>query len=166
VDLTPGATKLLAYWGNIQSAVAARASTAELWATVRDAAAADNFDISPANAVDMGQLRSLAAGNRNASAAFNAASENQSLDSSMIGSELYTPNESNPAAERLYLVRFQQTVLEDEAETTIWRTDMFRGLLPPTKSDLMAQLDNDAQNLADEYNQTHIGIGDVAISLG
>ena len=164
-DLSPGATKLLAYWGNIQSAVAARASTADLWNTVRTAAAAEGYDIAPANAIDMGTLRSLAVSNRNAMEALAAAPATAAFDYTMLGTELYARSPAEQALAPLYLVRFEHNVTEDGEPATVWRTDTFRGMLPPTKDELQAQLDADAQLLAEEYTQSHVSIGAISISV-
>ncbi len=165
-DLSAGAQKLLAYWGNIQSAVASRASTAELWSTVQAAAAADNYSIAGATAIDMGQLRALAAGNRNAMEAFGRAGQDATITDTMLGSELYARFSTAANPEPQYFVRFEHLITENGQQTTVWRTDVFRGLLPPTKGQLLEQLNADAQGLADEYNQAHIGIGSVSIGMG
>jgi hypothetical protein len=164
-SFTPGASKLLAFWGDIQSAVNTRASTADLWQAVRDAATAQGFDLGGANAIDMGQLRSIAVANRVAMENLAKAGSPGTLDSTMFGAELYARDQASFNAAPLYLVRFEHNVLENGEPATLWRTDTFRGFLPPTKDDLMEQLNIDAQNLGDEYNQSHVSIGAVSINV-
>jgi hypothetical protein len=163
-DFTPGATKLLAYWGNIQSSVGARASTASLWQDVRDAAAADNYNIAPANAIDMGQLRSIAVGNRTAMERLAALGSPGTITAEHIGTELFARSLAEQALAPIHLVRFEHNVMVDGELQTVWRTDRFEGDLPLTKDDLILQLNADAAALADEYSQTHVGIGAMSIS--
>lgn len=163
-DLSPGAQRLLAFLPDIQSAVGEHATTQQFWQAIQDAAASSGFDISGVNAIDAGQLRSFAVANRNAMEAFNRAATDASLNAGFIGSELYQQPGNVPDSQRLFMVRFAHTVIEDGVELDVWRTDQIRGYLPPTKDQLMSLLDSDAQLLADEYNQTHVGIGSVSIS--
>jgi cytosine/adenosine deaminase-related metal-dependent hydrolase len=142
-----------------------RASTSDLWQAVRDAAASQGFELTGVNAVDMGQLRAFAVANRNAAEAFNSAVAGTSLDAGMMGQELYYTASNRPDSLALYNVRFMHTVIEDGVEIDLQRTDQIRGILPATKDQLMQMLDSDAQILADEYNQSHVSIGDVTISL-
>jgi hypothetical protein len=164
-DFTPGQIKLLNYWGEINASVEQEMTTAQVWGYVKDAAAAEGFDLAGANAIDMGKLRSLAAANRNASRAFMAAPANTELGAVYFGRELYAPAAHEINLEPVYLVRFEQGVLENGMPARVWRTDSFRGLLPPTKDELMQRLESDAQLIGDEYNQTHVSIGDVRISI-
>ena|ERR1700733_11461026 len=165
-EFTPGQTKLLNYWGIIQKSVADRVSTSDLWSAVTSAAAAEGYSLSPANAMDMNSLRSLAAGNRNASEEFMAAPDNAALGASFYGFELYAPAPHQLNVETTYLVRFEQNVLENGMPATVWRTDTFRGVLPATKDELMQQLNSDAEQIGEDYNQTHVSIGSVAITVG
>lgn len=165
-DLSAGAIKLLPVLGAIQEGAAAHDTTADLWARVSTAAAAQGFDISGANAIDLGQLRSWAATNAYAAEALNSAGATQTIDASMIGSELYTSAGTIEGQQALYNVRFLQTVVENGVELDLWRTSQIRGLLPPTKDQLQQLMDSDAQQLADEYNQTHVGIGSITVSVG
>lgn len=163
-ELGPGGGKLLGYWGVIQQSVAQRLSTAELWQSVREAAAADGYDISGAGAIDMGTLRSLAASQREADAMLARASPDVGLQASMIGTDLAGFLRPNASASPQWLVRFQHNTIEDGQDVQHWRTSLFTGALPPTKADLLAQLDADGELLSQDYNSDHISIGDVAIS--
>lgn len=165
-DLRPGAAKLLPLLGDIQAGAAAHDTTADLWARVQTAAAEQGYDISGANALDLGQLRSWAATNAYAAEALNNAGSTASLDASMIGRELYPMAGIAGGVQSLYNVRFLQTVIENGVEIDLWRTSQIRGLLPPTKDQLAEMMDSDAQQLADEYNQTHVGISSLSISVG
>ena len=165
-ELSPGAIKLLPLLDVIQEGAASRDTTAQLWTRVQTAANAQGFNIAGAGAISLGEIRSWAVGNRNATAALNAAPANASLEARMLGAELYTRSLQERAAVPLSYARFQHTVIENGVEMDIWRTSVFRGLLPPTKDQLRGILEGDAVLLADEYNQTHVGVGDIALSVG
>jgi len=165
-DLRPGAAKLLPLLGDIQAGAAAHDTTAALWQRVQDAAASQGYDISGANALDLGQLRSWAASNAYAAEALARAGASTSLDASMIGRELYTTPGTIEGQAQLYNVRFEHTVIENGVEIDIWRTSQFTGLLPPTKDQLQQIIESDAQQLADEYNQTHVSVGSITIAAG
>lgn len=165
MEMTAGAVKLVTYWGGIQAAATGREGVAGAWARVTALAAADNFSVKGGTIFDMNTLYSRAVQNRNAAEALNAAAAPGTIDYSMMGAELY----ARPLAERnldpLYLVRFEHNVLSNGEPDTIWRTDVFRGLLPPTKDQLMEQLNSDAELLSDEYNQSHVSIGSISVNV-
>lgn len=165
-DLRPGAIKLLPLLGPIQEGAAAHLDTAELWASIRDAAAAEGYDISGAGATDLNQLRAWASGNVYAAEAVQRAGPGRSLDSSMIGRELYAGEGVIEGRQQLYNIRFEHTVIENGVELQLWRTSQISGLLPPTIDDLEAMMEGDAESLADEYNQSHVSIGSISIRVG
>lgn len=163
-ELSAGAQKLLPFLSDLTAGISERDTTAELWDRVNAAAESQGFTLTGASATSMNEIRSFIVANRNASEAFMAADTNASLQAQYIGQELYNQPGNTPDSQRLYNVRFSHTVVEDGVELDVWRTDQIRGLLPPTKDQLMGLLDSDAQLLADEYNQTHVGIGSVSIA--
>lgn len=164
MDFTPGQLQLLAYWGTIQQAVSERASTADLWASVREVAAAEGVQFIGVSATDMSSLRGLAAGQRNAMETLQAAGPNQAIDATMIATDLSTRNQAAQNLAPSWLVRFEQDITVGGQLQTVWRTSTIDGFLPATKSDLLSQVTTDAQGMADDYGVTHVGIGRMQIS--
>jgi hypothetical protein len=165
MEMTAGAVKLVTYWGGIQAAATGREGVAGAWARVNALAAADAYTVKGGTIFDMNTLYSRAVANRNAAESLAAAPSPGTIDYTMMGSELY----ARPIAEQnlspLYLVRFEHNVLENGEPAMLWRTDVFRGLLPPTKDQLIEQLDSDAQLLGEEYGQSHVSIGAVSVNV-
>src|SRR5579872_5625234 len=114
--LTPGMQALAPWWGTIQAAVAQSASTAELWASVRDAAAAEGVTISGANAADMSRLRGIAAEQRSALQTFSSASNEAGIDQSMIARDLNSRDITQQALSPSFVARFEWTSLVNGAE--------------------------------------------------
>jgi hypothetical protein len=164
-EFTPGAMKLVTYWGGIQQAATGREGVAGAWARVNALAAADQMTIKGGSIFDMNTLYSRAVANRNAMESLAAAPSPGTIDFTMMGSELYARSQAEFNAAPLYIVRFEHNVLENGEPETLWRTDTFRGYLPPTKDALMEQLDADAQLLGDEYNQSHVSIGSISVNV-
>lgn len=165
-DLRPGAIKLLPLLGAIQEGSAAHETTAQLWDRIHTEATAQGMDISGAGATDLGQLRAWASSNVYAAEAIAKSSGSRSIDASMIGAELYAGAGVIEGRQQLYNIRFEHTVIENGVEISLWRTSQITGLLPPTIDDLEAIMEGDAQQLADEYNQTHVSIGSISIRVG
>jgi hypothetical protein len=171
MDLTPGQTKLLAYWGNIQSAVSQRASTADLWAAVRGAADAEGVSLAGISVTDMSGLRGLAAGQRNAMDNLQRTSPDQVITGTMIATDL----SSRPLADQTlvpsWIVRFEHDVTIDGELVTVWRSSVFDGSLPPTVGDLRDAVNADAEAMATSgsggltaESVTHLGVGRMQIS--
>ena len=164
MDFTPGQKTLLAFWGSIQSAVSQRASTADLWAAVRAAADAEGASLGGASAIDLGQLRSIAASQRNAMEDFSRARITDPLTSDLIAQDVSARGLQEQNLAPRFIVRFEHDVTVEGQLQTLWRSSIFEGSLPATKSDLMNAVEGDAQALADDYDVTHIGIGRIQIS--
>lgn len=164
MDFTPGQQQLLAYWGNIQSAVSQRASTQDLWTAVRDAAATEGVSLKGVSAIDMNLLRSIAAGQQRATQALSSAPMNQAIDPSMIARDVSARDQASQNLAPAWLVRFEHQVLIEGETVTQWRTSTFEGFLPGTKAGLLNIVNADAVAMADDYGITHVGVGAVQIS--
>jgi hypothetical protein len=159
MDFTPGQRKLLLYWGNIQQSVTARASTADLWAAVRSAAAAEGTPLSGVRIQDMNGLRSIAASMARSQRDLAALRPDSVITGAMIGRDLSSRPLTDQALAPRYLVRFEHDVLVDGQLQTVWRSSFFDGALPSTKGDLLNALEQDAVAMADDYGTTHVGVG-------
>lgn len=170
MELTPGQKALLPFWGNIQSAVSQRVSTADLWAAVREASAAEGVVLRGVSATDMSGLRGLAASQRNGSQSFDTARPDQVITGQMIAQDLSSRSLQDQALAPSWIVRFEQDLNVSGRLMTVWRSSVFEGSLPITKGDLMNTLDTDAEQLLaassggiDATSAVHIGIGRIQI---
>jgi len=163
MDLSPGQRELLQYWGTIEHAVSARASTADLWTAVHAAAEAAGNPLTDVSAADMSILRGAAVAVRVAAENLAAITEPTSIDVSMIAQAPW----SRPLAEQNALgawqVRFEMTTVEDGVESTSWYTTLFEGALPATTDLLSAAVTEDAESLASSYDVGFGGIGALQI---
>lgn len=161
-----GSVQLSHFWGVIQRGVQDRLPTADLWAAVRGAAAAEGFGTVRGGIAGMNSLRGLAAGLRNASAALAAAP----LDSAITNDYLSTSINSRPLDVRAeapaYQVRFEHTVITQGGEqVTTWRTVQYSLQLPATKAQLLNDIAANAELLAGDYQETHVGVGAIEIAV-
>lgn len=159
-----GVQKLLAYWGTIQAAVSERAGTAELWAAVRDAAASEGMPLQGVSAADMSVLRGIAGRQRTAMETLAGAAPGDAITGAMIAPELGSDGVVQLGEVPAWNVRFLHYTEADGEPSLTWRTDVFKGYLPPTKQELQDQLNQDAANMAADYGESHSGIGAVMIT--
>lgn len=164
MDFTEGQRKLLLYWGNIQQSVSARASTADLWANVKAAAAAEGTSLAGVRMTDMNRLRSVAAGMRSAMENLTAGRIDSVITSSMIATDLSARSAQDQLAAPKFIVRFEHDISVGGQLQTVWRSSVFEGFLPGAKGDLLSAVNQDAVALAEDYDVTHLGVGRVQIS--
>jgi len=164
MDFTESQRKLLTYWGTIVSAVNQRVSTAELWNMVRDVATREGVELKGVGAIDMGRLRSIAAGQRTAAENLGAARPGQVITGQMIGTDLSARSSQLQAMAPSWIVRFEHDVIVSGELTTVWRSSTFDGSLPPTIDDLRSAIEADAEAMAEDYDVSHAGIGRLQIS--
>lgn len=164
MNLTPGQKQLLPWWGNIQNAVSRRASTADLWATVREAAAAEGVILRGVSAIDMNSLRSIAGSQRRSLDELQRAAPDQTITSVMIGADLSSRGQQFQNLAPSWIVRFEHDVTIEGQLNTLWRSSVFEGQLPTTKGQLLDAVTADAEALAEDYGVTHIGVGRMSIA--
>lgn len=170
MDLTPGMTALLPWWGTIQAAVGQSVGTAELWSAVREAAQAEGFTLRGAGATDMSRLRGLAASQRNAMREFARAGDNAAITGEMLAQDISSRDLAAQATLNQYVVRFQANLVSGGELSTHWVTSVFTGILPPTKGALVDQLSRDAERATQDPQSTtvpgdgeFVGLGTVSI---
>lgn len=155
--------KAMAYWGVIEQATRDRLGTAEVWQAIREQAAAAGLDSPGITAQDVSRLRGLAGGVRATATRLENAEPEWGIDGGMIANAPW----ARPLSERntlpLFQVRFEHTVQNNGQTTTEWRTVMFRNTLPTTVGELTEALEQDAEQMADDYGYTHVGIGSFSI---
>lgn len=163
MELGPAGEAYAWAWGAVQSAVGARASTAEVFQAVRDEAARTGQAMAPDMWQAVNELRSLAATMRNGAEAF------QSADRAELFTRAFAPPDINARAaadQALFpeaLVRFRMDVINPNGETdsravTVrinWTPDM-------TVGDVQDQVMGLAGGLAERYGVELADIGDLA----
>lgn len=162
--LLPGQVNAGIYYNEIQAAVGQRVQTQTLFEALTAAHYEATGELGSFNFAQVTQLRSLAARSRNASEAFMAAANTEAIGPQHVGA---IPNAAVPAltgGPQRILVRYEQNIMSaDGSISTVWRTNEFRAGLPPTKQSLLNRLNRDAATLSEEYEETHLGIGQVSI---
>lgn len=150
--------KALQFYGAARGAVAVRASTAEFYQALQGAAQSAGLESHGLNFSEVTQLRSAAARARNAQENFQSAPESYAIDASMIGVPPYARGLDQQAAMPIYTVGIQLHTMSEEGEVSSRYTQVrFTGQLPPTKADLLDAVGQDAEALADNYNETYAG---------
>lgn len=148
----------LLFYGAARGAVAVRASTAEFVAALRAGASQLGLDELGLNLQAINALRSAAVAQRTAQENFQAAPEVNAIDASMIGQVPYGRGLAEQAALPIYEVGIQLHTTDDTGEVTSRYTSVrFTGQLEMTKADLLAQVQQDAEALADNYGESYAG---------
>lgn len=166
MDLTPGMRALLPWWGTINAAVSQRLSTSDFYLYLRNAAAEQGLPLQGFSATDVSRLRGLAASQRTAGERFGRLRDDQTIGAESIASDISSRPEGAMAAAPQWLVRYQANILHDGEEQTMWVTNLFTGVLPPTKGDLRQQLHRDATRVIEDRNTTTLPVGAVLTGIG
>lgn len=153
----------LVYWNNILESVSERASTADTWQAIRDAATALGRDSPGVTVGQVNELRGYAAGIRNASERIGRANPTDTLGPTLTATAPWSRSQGLQNATPMYQIQFEhQTMTEGQTDTN-WRTLMIRGTTPPTVGDLTASLDEAGELLAVDYGATHVAIGAIRV---
>jgi hypothetical protein len=160
----PNRNPALAYWPQIEYAAANRMATADLWATLREAARELGLDSPGVTLAQVNELRHLATGIQAGSRRLDRVDPLSAItDARLIAEAPWSRSAAERAALPMYQVRYQHTVNGPNGEETAWRTSTFRGSLPRTLADLRGAIDEDAENLADKYGGEHLGVSGLQI---
>jgi hypothetical protein len=163
----------MAYWGSIQNAVSARASTADVWAAIRAAQAAEPGGGGGVSVQGVNEVRAAAARLRNASENFTQARDfaertgiTQAIEGTMMSTAPWSREPQVLSTLADYQVRFETLLTTPAGEqASAWVTARFpTGQLPVTVGELIDALS--AYSLAFGYadEATLAGIGDVSIT--
>lgn len=148
----------LLFYGAARGAAAERASTAEFIAALRAGASALGLSELGLNLQSINQLRSAAVRQRNAQERFQRAPDVNAIDASTIGQVPYGRGLAEQAALPIYQVGIQLHTIDDEGEVSSrYTTVRFTGQLEMTKADLLGQVQQDAEALADNYGESYAG---------
>lgn len=155
-DLSPEATKALAYWSQIEYAARNGLNTADLWGAIRDAA--DELGLATPGVTVQGvsQLRGMAVGIQRRESDFERLADGRVVTGRMFGVAPWSRSNQEQRALPKFQVRFQHTFLQEGEEVTEWRSSIFEGKLPRTAGEIRSLVDGDGVQLADKYNVEHI----------
>ncbi len=156
------------YWGEIRSATAQHATTAQLWSSVKDALARDGYSgFEKGSFVRMNQLRGLASSQQYTMEALAKAADDASLDSRFIAQDIDSGPLDFQALSKEYKVQYEHLINVGGEDKTVWRTDFFSSL-PGTKGELIAELQDEGDMLTQtggtDEGADHVGIGNVLIT--
>lgn len=148
----------LQYWGVARGSVAARASTAEFYSALQEAAAQFGPDVRIPDFATVNQLRSAAVSVRNAQEQFQRMPDSNAIDASQIGRVPYGRSLDAQAAMPIYHVGVNITTSDRKtgAESTDYRVVQFTGTLPETKDELLRLVGQDAEELANTYGVDYL----------
>lgn len=154
------------YWGVIRGQIAARATTAQLWSAVRNAAAAEGYTTLTGGLAEMNRLRGLGTGLRAAAERFAKARGSAGIESSMFAPDVSARSIPGLSVTPTYRVSFVHTTVDLQGILrTQYRIVSFPLQLPSTKDALIAELDADAGALAGKYGEQHLSVGHIEIAV-
>lgn len=154
----------LAYYGAILGAAQGGASTQDVWAAVRATSEALGGGYPLPNIQDVSRMRSAASSEINSARALAKAGPDQRVESTMIGLPPYARDANERQLSQRWQVNFQHiTSDEDGGLATEWKTVMF-GTMNMTVGELNDRIGNAAQAMADKYNTSHVGVGDIFLN--
>ena len=162
-ELSPDARGAMRYWSVIESAARLRATTADLWAAINDAAAEQGLSSPGVTLRGVNELRSYAAQQQNAADRLARSDRGAPMEDRLIGPAPWAREGAEYASVDRWQITYLHTTLDNGEERSDWRTSMFTGTLPDTVGELMDQLDVDAETLADEYELQHVGVGSITV---
>lgn len=162
-DLTPGQRRATQYWKSIEAVTLAGGSTQELWAAINAHAQALGYESAGISIFDVNALRSRAVANRGALQNLDALGPDDLITGPAIGRAPWERDLNRQNALPMWQVSFEHHIRVDGEDVTIWRSTMFQGSVPRTRRELELALDEDAERMADEYGQEHVGIGAYSI---
>lgn len=164
MPVSEGSQPLLFAWGAIEQATANRATTAEVYQAIRDAAEAQGIPSPSIPLRAVNELRAYAAAIRNASTALSRADVSTAMLSDYIAQAPWSRDLAAQNASPELQVRFQQSFVDETGNAfTHWRTLLIPGAAPETIQALYDHIEATAEALADEYGVTHAGIGAVQL---
>lgn len=162
-DLTPGQRKALAYWGPISSAVSQGADTRQVWSAIRSAADDLGLASPGVSARDVSTIRGYATAIARTARDIARLSDDLGIGNLRIPQAPWGRSLAEQDALKMHQVTFQHTTVTSEGEQTVWRSSVFTGSLPGTIGELRAQIEADANEIAIDYDEEHVGVGAIQI---
>jgi hypothetical protein len=157
-QLTQAETAALAYWPQIEYAARSGLNTADLWATIRDAAEELGLSSPGVTIQGVSGLRSRAVAIQRREETFAGLADSKRLTGRDVGTAPWSRSPGERRALPKFQVRFEHTFNQAGEQRTEWRTALFEGKLPRTAGELRALVEGDAVQLGNKYGVEHIGI--------
>lgn len=162
------------YWPEVYGGAAARLSTSDMFANIRDRASDLGLPSVGVSAVAISQLRSYASRMINAANTLNGSDPSLALASGMISEPPWSRSTVEQATMPIYHVGFDHTIQNDEGiVTTVRQTIIITGTLPSTVGELNGLVAQEAALLAAESpgtsttspHGTSLGIDNLALMV-
>lgn len=152
----------LLYWNEIQASVSQRASTAEVWTAIREAAAREGLDSPGISLQAVNELRSYGAQIRNAGERLMGEPAQNGLTGSHIAEAPWSRPMDERAASPMLQVRFELQMIRDGQLVSEWKTLVHSGRTPTTIADLQRIIERAGMSLAASYDSDYAGYGDIS----
>lgn len=160
----PRAAKPTAFYGVIQSSVAARATTAETWAAIRDYAQQQGVALPPGMFTAVNQMRGLATGNRTVTEQLARAQASDYIESKHVGAQIFARSAAAIEQNPKWRVDFAVTETSSRGtETSHYSIEYDRLTLPDTVGDLRSDVLAYAAGLGDAYDTDIADVTDIFI---
>jgi hypothetical protein len=151
------------YWGVIEAGTNAGMNTQQLWEAIHEHAGASGLDTPGVSAAEVSIMRGLAGRIRQSGRNLANAQPTYGIDSSMMARAPWARTLSEQNSLTMHQVRFEHTVIRNGEQVSEWRSVMYQGPLPATVGDLKSELENDAQQMADNYGVSHVSAGSITV---
>ena len=148
------------FWGAIEYAAQTGMTTADLWANIREAALEQDLASPGVTVQDVSVLRGVAGRIVGTGRQLQDAPGNRVVSGRYVAEAPWARSPGARKAAPEWHFRFLHTVEQDGEQIQQWRTVRFQGQRPRTVAELLSAAEEDADHLADEYGQTHVGIAD------
>jgi hypothetical protein len=127
-----GFAQPMAWWGVVQGAVRERATTAEIWQSIRDFGARNDLTYPPGFFAEVNRIRSQAATLRNASDRLGRAASGDAITDRMLAPLPYSRSSVEQALAQQYHVRVGYTARRGAETEQSYITLSYTGSLPGT----------------------------------
>lgn len=152
----------MAWWGVVQGAVAERATTAEIWQSIRAFGERNNLEYPPGFFAEVNRIRSTAASLRNASDRLGRAAPTDAITDRMLAPLPYARSSVEQALASQYHVRVNYTARQGQ-ETADSYITLSYNTLPGTVGELYADAQVATASTVDNYGGELIGLGGIEI---
>lgn len=162
-ELSDAGRNALPYYNRILGVTSERGTTADVWGAIRDEAAKYGLESPGVTLQGVNELRGYAAAARNSSERLGRAGDNFSITDRFVATAPWSRGLMERNAAPMWAVQFEHTTSKDGAENTAWRSYTIKGSVPTSVGDLRMALEDAADELANEYETDHIGIGAIRV---
>jgi hypothetical protein len=162
MPLSPEAQGYSWAWGAIQSAVAERASTAQVFAAVQAEAERAGYDTPPGMFAAVNELRGLSVAERRGAETFQRSAPEAAFDMSMAAPDINARGDADRSLFPEYLARFDMTYITATGEQ-VTSTYTMRDTWAPnmTVQDVQDAVMESAAGLSNDYGVELVDVGNI-----